>query len=470
MKHHFTGSFFILLCLFTLTFAVETNAEESAAALDLSQLKELDLETAQKIALAANPTMLAAQARVEQARARVHQATSTWWPSLDVTGSGQKQRQSDTIFAANQALASLYGRELDQTTDDFALGLQASWILFDGFARNFREKQAQFGEKAFVFAHRDGQRLLLLSVAEAFFNAQLKQTTADIAAADSLFYDQQLRDAQNRFDAGAGPWGDVLNIKVQKNSAQTSLLLAKREYEAAVYGLAALLGIDDAKLPEQTRLQKLDPDCVINSEDIKTEKMIQQALDNRPDIQRLEMENKQAEAGTGLAKAPFYPRFEVAGALNGTRQGDVSMTDEDFGNMIGVNMAWNIFSGGLDKARLFEAKQRQRELDLQLNDVRNNISAQVRQNIALLMAATEQVRLQRDSVKLVEENRELAKNEYEAGEASLVRLNEAQRDLNATYSRLAQALVSYQRAQQQLLATTGEILDRFLPKEQLKKE
>ena len=66
-----------------------------------------------------------------------------------------------------------------------------------------------------------------------------------------------------------------------------------------------------------------------------------------------------------------------------------------------------------------------------------------------------QWRKMRESVKLVEENRELAKNEYEAGEASLLRLNEAQRDLNRTYSRMAQAVVSFHRANQRLLAATG---------------
>ena len=62
------------------------------------------------------------------------------------------------------------------------------------------------------------------------------------------------------------------------------------------------------------------------------------------------------------------------------------------------------------------------------------------------------------AVKLVQENRNLAKNEYDAGEASLVRLNEAQRDLNTTYSRFAQALVSYHLAMQRLLAATGQNL------------
>ena len=67
----------------------------------------------------------------------------------------------------------------------------------------------------------------------------------------------------------------------------------------------------------------------------------------------------------------------------------------------------------------------------------------------------------RETVQLVQENRDLAQNEYEAGQAALVRLNEAQRDLITTHGRLAQALVSYHLATQHLLSATGRNLAAF---------
>ncbi len=61
----------------------------------------------------------------------------------------------------------------------------------------------------------------------------------------------------------------------------------------------------------------------------------------------------------------------------------------------------------------------------------------------------------------MEENRKLAQSEYEAGSASLVRLNEAQRDLTATYGRLVQALVGYHQVRHQLSAALGQNLKPF---------
>ena len=193
------------------------------------------------------------------------------------------------------------------------------------------------------------------------------------------------------------------------------------------------------------------------------EVLIKEALAARPDIRRLEMVVKQAEAAKGVAKAPFYPKVQVAGAVEGAREGNTGLTNDDFGNTVAMNMSWNLYAGGGDKARMIEAEQAKREAVYTLAGLRNSVAAEIRQDLALLAAAQEQVRLQRETVKLVQENRDLAKNEYEAGEASLVRLNEAQRDLTTTYGRLAQSLVSYQLAMQRLLSATGQNLAQLEP-------
>jgi len=200
----------------------------------------------------------------------------------------------------------------------------------------------------------------------------------------------------------------------------------------------------------------------VRAETVTPEELIREALATRPDIRRLALSVKQAEAAVGMAKSGFYPRLQLTGAVNGARQGELSLTGEDFGNTLFLNLSWNLFAGGLDKAREAEAKQARREAEFSLRNLRNQVASEVRQGIALLEAAREQVVLQRESVKLVEENRDLAKSEYEAGQASLVRLNEAQRDLTATYGRLALAQVAFLQARQKLLAATGRNIARFV--------
>lgn len=457
--------FFLAAFLLSVTGGARGEENGPPAVRDVDAIEVLDLHTAQALALAANPTIQGALERVEQARARLRQAAAAWWPSIDLSGSGGQIRMSETEYERTKALAGLYGASFDRTSESYSAGVQASWILFDGFFRSFREEQAQYGTKSADAARRDVQRLLVSAVAEAYLNAQLAQTNVKIAQADREFYTQQLRDAENRYEVGAGPWGDVLNIKVQLNSARTNHLLATREYEAAGYGLAALLGLPDAILPAHISLDELDTGLDLGGEKEDPEQLIRDALELRPDVAEMISRVKESEAGVGMAGAPFYPSLQLTGDVSGANQGDDSLSGDDFGNSILLNLTWNLYAGGADKAARIEAEHVRREARYILADLRNRVAAEVRQDVALLEAAREQVILQRESVTLVEENRELAKNEYEAGEASLVRLNEAQRDLTTTYSRLAQAHVAYYRARQRLLASTGRNIDAFIARE-----
>ncbi|WP_417912584.1 TolC family protein [Candidatus Electronema sp. TJ] len=421
--------------------AQQQEAPAGQPAAPAAEAKVMDLQAAQRLALQGNPGIGAAQARIEQAKARIKQVIAAQQPSLDAAANFGAQSNND-----------------GDITENSSAGLQGSWLMFDGYARKFQQEQAEQGEKATAEAKRNSQRLLVAAVADAFYNAQLAKTSIDIATADQEFYEQQLKDSQHRFDAGAGSWGDVLNIRVQVNAAKNSLISAKRQYEAARYGLAALLAVEDAALPE---LAALEQDFVPSEEEsaADTEVLIREALKSRPDMKRLAWQIKAAEAGINAAEAQGSPKAQLKGQAGVLSQEE--LLPEDFGASLSLGLSWNLYSGGAVEAAALEARQAKREAAYSRADLSNSIAAEIRQAAALLAAAGRQVRLQQESVDLVKENRKLAKSEYEAGAASLTRLNEAQRDLTATYGRLAQAVAGYHQARHQLLSAAGKNLEPF---------
>ena len=87
--------------------------------------------------------------------------------------------------------------------------------------------------------------------------------------------------------------------------------------------------------------------------------------------------------------------------------------------------------------------------------------AEVARAIANVRRAQEQLALQRANTRLVERARDLVEKGYAAGQESLVRLNEAQRDLTTALSELALARVSLHTAWATLDAATGKILERY---------
>jgi outer membrane protein TolC len=89
------------------------------------------------------------------------------------------------------------------------------------------------------------------------------------------------------------------------------------------------------------------------------------------------------------------------------------------------------------------------------------VAADVRDAIANVKSAQYELELQRKNAELVTENRDLVDKEYKAGQASLVRLNEAQRDMIQAQGRLALARVGLLQTLKNLDTSTGAILEPF---------
>ena len=432
----------------------------SAQGKSLDDIQVLDLETAQQIALADNPSLAAAAERIEQARQQIKQARSLYWPSIDAGGSGTATRISENDAAVQSLLQK--GTDVDRNSERYRLSLTASWLLFDGFSRRFSNLIAEYGKQENEQARYDGMRLLLQSVAESYYGAQLALYNKNIAEADFSFNSKQAKEAKISMDAGAGSLSAVLNFQVQMNNARTDILLDERDYDLALYGLAVLLGRKSGRMPEGLKLASVEMVEEDEFHELSTEHLLQAASVNRPDLLRQEFSLQRAESTVGVNKARFYPKVSLNGSVDGKREDDVSFEGDDFGSILSVNLSYNLFNGGGDKARIAEAKASRREVARTLEQQRNKIQSEVRQAITRLQQARSQLFLQRASVKLVEQSRDLVEEGYRVGQESLARFNEVQRDLVRTQSRLALSLVSLYITRQALQTATGESLIPYL--------
>jgi len=273
----------------------------------LDEIELLDLATAQQIALAENPSLAAAAERVEQASQRIVQARALYYPSIDAGGTAAAGRMSAADAAAQSLLFG--GAEIDRNSENYRLSLGASWLLFDGFSRKFSNLVAEYGQQESEQARRDGMRLLLQSVAESYYGAQLALYNKAIAEADFSFNSKQAKEAQISMDAGAGSLSAVLNFQVQMNNASTDILLAERNYDIALFGLAVLLGRESGQMPEGLKLSRM---AMVEENEfyaLSSNTLLEVAVTNRPDLLRQELSVQRAESTIGANKASYYPNF-----------------------------------------------------------------------------------------------------------------------------------------------------------------
>jgi len=470
-KHTIRFTLSLLCCLVALPLT--GIAQESAATgssprvlpgktmvVDWAAVSTLDLETAVEIALAGNPGLEAAAARVRQAKAQVDQARSTYWPRLDANAAGARVELSENTYQQNLAAARLVNpaASFDDPQDYYNADLIASWTLFDGFERQFSNDAARYGEQSSAEALNDARRLLISAVAFTYFSAQLAKENIAIAEADEEFNQGQLADAEARQRVGTGALSDVLNFQVRKNQAKTIRINEEYRYEIALYGLAALLGLPESRLPVHVQLARLSMETAEELSTPPVDNLIADAMDHRPDIQQAQWRIKQTEAQVKVAQSDYYPTVVLAGSLDGERVDDPGFGQDDFGNSIQVGLSYNLFAGGFTRAKVREARQRQIELEKVLEELVLSATSDIRSSAALVATAQSQVALQRENVDLVQRTRDLVEKEYNAGQGSLVRLNEAQKDLTTAQSNLALALVALRQAWVELETRTGNVL------------
>ncbi len=444
-------------------------AEASPGTIDLKNIQVLDLATAARIAVADNPTLGVAQARVEQAREALNQARSAYWPRLDLEASANRVEMSDRDYESQAAIYQMLGpssfsSSFDNPDDYYRAGLTASWVLFNGFARKFNVAAAAYGQQAAAAAQDDTRRLLLQAVTSAFLSAQLSLENIAIAKADEAFNQRQLTEAKLRYEVGTGALSDVLNFEVRVNTAQSDLIVAERAYQTDRVALAALLGVPDSRLPEHTQLAPLEAVTPDRMESPQFDRMLDSALSLRPDLTQSDRVVQQAEADSKAKKAEYYyPTLSLAATYDGERTDDLDFGSEDFGNSVGIILSYNIFAGGLYRAQYQEARARLSEAEKSRENAKIDIASQIGTNIERVMSSQKQLVLQRKNAELVNKNRDLVEKEYKAGVGSLVRLNEAQRDLTAAQVRLALAQTALHRAWYDLESSTGQILTKFTP-------
>jgi outer membrane protein len=446
-----------------------SQAKPPVGAADLAKIEVLDLQTAARIALAKNPSLAAAQARVGQAHEAVRQARSAYWPRFDLTASQSRVDLSDNAFrtqlATQQAINQVMGLNSlppDNPDDYFRAGVSASWLLFDGFARWFNLAAAKHGEQSSDAARDDAHRLLLQAVSSAFVSAQLSLENVAIAKADEAFNQRQLTEAKLRHTVGTGALSDVLNFEVKANSAKSDLIVAQRAYETSRIGLAALLGVESARLPDDTRLAALDEVSETELQAPPLDQSLEDAHAHRPDLLQNEWGVRQAEADVKAKLGNYFPTLSLVASYDGERTDDFRFEREDFQSSVGVNMSFNLFAGGLFHAQHQQAKMRLQEAEKSRQNVKINVTSEVQTTTQRVLSAQKQLVLQRTNARLVQKNRDLVEKEYKAGVGSLVRLNEAQRDLTAAQVRLAASQVALRQAWYDLWSATGQIKTKLI--------
>lgn len=500
----------LLLCWTQGTAMPSSGAAAADVAVPLSPSPYVaDLQEVQRIALRDNPSLAAGAERVAQVRQWVRKARSMYLPQVDATyrytfswlPDSYQESTSAYLDESERVLRDLkrnmyysfvrtgmpslgqrrnlrtwinstedfieYMREqLDDPLQNATLSITAGLLLFDGFAREYTNAMARYGHQEAQAGLRDGQRLLLDAVAQAYFGVQLAQAQMAVAESDLSFNNRLYHEVKTRRDAGRAATSDLLNFETARYAARGVVLRAGRDLGAARTALAVLIGMPDGKLPDAMAIAELEQESGATMTLPDANAMIALAQSNRPDLEQRDHAVKRTQSDVKRQTAQYAPQIAAFATTQTANVNETGISTDQISSTVGVNASLTLYAGGRRRADIIEARHAHREAEFRRKETEQRIAGEVQQALLDLDTAQQAVRLQRAAAECVSKNRELTEKEYRAGKGMLVRLNQAQRDLVQAEGFLALSLVNLQRSWQALYTATGTNLSRLSSKPQ----
>jgi outer membrane protein TolC len=449
MQHR---SFITLFRFWTcrVILALGCAAHHASAQEDNAFPNPLTLAAAQKFALAANPGIQVAAARVGAASAVYRQARSAFFPSLTFTG------EATHVHDIPQFQAFLAA----EPYESYTIALNLNWLIFDGFSREFAVLAAEADERASQAARADVERLLLQAVAAAFNQSLFARENVRISKEDAAFNQELARETEIRFKAGTASRSELLNFRIRSAEAEQRLLHYQEAQATARLALAELMGVPQAKLGNDTKLAFTEGHILDKSvPELASE--LAYALQNRPDIEQLRETVAGRQAEVRGARGDFLPELALQASYGEARWNDIKFNDSvDASSFLGVTLSWDLFAGGRTVAGVQLAESNLLAARMELSGAELQIAAEVRERHQQLRSVLAQLKLQQQIHAMTAETKELVVKEYRAGKASLTRLNEAQTDLVRAAANLALARVRVVETRENLDAATGRIIRR----------
>jgi outer membrane protein TolC len=291
------------------------------------------------------------------------------------------------------------------------------WSLLNlSSLRNYLASKRNFeGSKLSI---EDARDLVVLTVGNAYLLCIADASRVQSAQAQVDTSKVSLDQAVANHQAGTAPLLDELRARVDYQTQQQTLITAQNQYEKDKIALARTIGLpleQDYSLTDQAPFQSLD--------NLDPNAAVAEGLAHRHDLQALQQQVESARATRSAATAERYPTVSFSG--------DYGVIGPNLGNSHGTYDATGTATVPLfEEAKLRgDAQDAQAQLEqkqAQLNDLRGQISADVRDSILDIQAAAKQVAVSSSNVELAAEALSEAQQRYAAGVADNLAISQAQ--------------------------------------------
>lgn len=388
--------------------------------------ENISLSQAVEIGLRNNYQIQIAERDVEIAQNNNDWAIAGKYPTIDLTFSA-----NNTYSSQNNPVGFL--RALSSFNTSVTPGIEANWILFDGYRVRITKQQLEQQE---VLSHGNLQVAVentIQSVILAYYNALVQKEQLDVLTEVLELSRDRVEYQEVRREFGQAGTFDVLQTQDAYLNDSTSYLVQATTYANALRNLNLAMGEDN--LDQQ---YTLSDELTFTTEDYDLEAMRTKLLANNKSLQNLFINRELARIGTQLEETEKYPQVSLRGgatynsswtlAGKGTFSGEndagepISI-ERDIGGVkntstngfINLSASYNLFDAGIRKKRIENAQKEELIAQLNIEDLKRNLNGQLETTLATFNNQKELVKLTNQLVENAQQNLEIAEERFRGG-------------------------------------------------------
>jgi outer membrane protein len=404
-----------------------------------------DLAAVYQRALRSDPQLREAEATRLATLERRPQALANLLPQLSATGSYVHDDidASQTITATDPVTGQIafvpFTSKLKGDTGRWNVQLRQSLFRWDQFAQ-YRSAGVEVSQAEIDF--RAAQQDVIVRAATAYFNVLAAKDTLDASEAAREAIARQLEQAEKRFEVGLIAITDVQEAKAANDSANATVIAAKRSLATERERLRELTG------EEFDRLERPGDDMPLVSPDPASDNdWVKAALDQNLALQSARLGVEIARENVSIQRGGHLPSIDlVAGRsgynINQTIAGAGLESPADSTNrdtQIGVQVTVPIYSGGAVSSRVREAVYRQRAARERLERTARATERSTRDAYLGVLSGIARVQSLKQAVASNQTALQATEAGYEVGTRTSV-------DVLTARQRLLQAQTDYARA------------------------
>lgn len=416
---------------------------------------DMTIEDAVRIALRQNPDILNAVQQIRLTQGQLVTIRSQAIPQLNISSSYNQQGMAlagngrggpTTLTFPNpggQPIVLQSGApEIQNKT--WNIQFTASQLIYNGGAVVSGIRSAIASENSAFFALRATIDAVIAQVKTNFYQVVLNRALIVAQEQSVTLLQQQLKDQQNRYEAGTVPRFNVLQAEVALANAKPPLIQAQNSYRISLYTLVRLLGMDyPTGHPSEVPFNIVGR-LSYEPRKIDTDTSIKVAVARNPSLKAQRQVILSQAANVNVQFAGFLPTINATVGrefTNNLNSSDLSASLNDW--FFGFTGSWAIWDGLATAGRVQQAKAQLQQASINYDNSVRQIILNVQQAISNLQEAKETIESQEASVVQGMEALRLSQERLDAGAGTQLDVLNAQVSLLQSQTFVLQARYGY---------------------------